>query len=50
MSQIVGVNSEGRTRRKGPMAERSSCLSPPGFSVSRKANKVFAVAKQNLVT
>lgn len=45
MSQIVGVNSKGRARRSGPMAEHSSCLSPPAISVSRKASKVFAVAE-----
>ena len=45
MSQIVGVNSKGRARRSGPMAEHSSCLSPPAISVSRKASKVFAVTE-----
>ena len=45
MSQIVGVNSKGRERRSGPMAEHSSCLSPPAIS-SREASKVFAVLKE----
>lgn len=33
------------------MAEHSSCLSPPGISVFRKAYKVFKMAEsKNLVT
>ena len=51
MSQIVGVNSEGRARHTGPIAKHSSCLSPPAISVFRKANKVFTMAEsKNLVT